>query len=46
MNQGGKATLILPYEIAYGISDPRTSIPPFTPLLFEVEVVSAKKIKK
>ena len=39
MNQGGKATLILPFEIAYGMSHPMSSIPPFTPLVFELEVV-------
>ncbi len=39
MNQGGKAILIIPSDIAYGISHPSAPIPPFTPLLFEVEIV-------
>ena len=43
MNKGGKATLILPSDIAYGISHPMSPIPPYTPLLFEVEVVEAMK---
>jgi len=43
MNQGGKATLILPFDIAYGMSHPMSSIPPFTPLLFEIEMVEVRK---
>ena len=39
MNKGGKATLILPSSIAYGESHPAAPIPPFTTLLFEVEIV-------
>ncbi|MDR0603690.1 MAG: FKBP-type peptidyl-prolyl cis-trans isomerase [Bacteroidales bacterium] len=42
MNQGGKATLILPSDIAYGQSLPSYPIPPYTPLLFEVEIVEVK----
>ncbi|MDR1180656.1 MAG: FKBP-type peptidyl-prolyl cis-trans isomerase [Bacteroidales bacterium] len=42
MKQGGKAMFLLPSEIAYGISHPSAPIPPYTPLLFEVEVVEVK----
>jgi len=43
MNQGGKATFLLPSEIAYGmVDDPRSPIPPFSPLLFEVEIISVE----
>jgi FKBP-type peptidyl-prolyl cis-trans isomerase len=42
MKKGGKATLILPSNIAYGKSHPSAPIPPFTPLLFEVEIVEVK----
>ncbi|MDR2410796.1 MAG: FKBP-type peptidyl-prolyl cis-trans isomerase [Bacteroidales bacterium] len=42
MNQGGKATLLLPSDIAYGQSHPSYPIPPYTPLLFEVEIVDVK----
>ena len=44
MNKGGKATLVLPSSIAYGAygSD---AIPPYTPLVFEVEVVDTKHAK-
>ena len=43
MNQGGKASLLLPSEIAYGMADnPRSPIPPFSPLLFDVEIISVE----
>jgi hypothetical protein len=42
MNQGGKATLILPSDIAYGQSHPSYPIPPYAPLLFEVEIMEVK----
>jgi hypothetical protein len=42
MNQGGKATFILPSDIAYGASHPSYPIPPYTPILFEVEIVEVK----
>jgi peptidylprolyl isomerase len=42
MNQGGKATFLLPSNIAYGPSHPSAPIPPYTPLLFEVEIVDVK----
>jgi FKBP-type peptidyl-prolyl cis-trans isomerase len=42
MRQGGKATFLLPSDIAYGVSHPSAPIPPYTPLLFEVEIVDVK----
>lgn len=38
MNKGGKATLLLPSSIAYGPYG-NQGIPPYTPLVFEVEVI-------
>ena len=42
MNVGGKAMLLIPSSIAYGERGAGQSIPPFSPLLFEVEVVGVK----
>jgi hypothetical protein len=42
MNKGGKATFILPSEIAYGMGDQSSLILPYTPLLFEVEIIDVK----
>jgi FKBP-type peptidyl-prolyl cis-trans isomerase len=39
MNEGGKATLIIPSEIAYGARDSGT-IPAYATLTFDVELVS------
>lgn len=41
MNVGGKATLLMPSALAYGEMGSR-SIPPYTPLLFEVEIKDTK----
>ncbi|MCX6247453.1 MAG: FKBP-type peptidyl-prolyl cis-trans isomerase [Bacteroidetes bacterium] len=41
MNQGGKATLIIPSAIAYGERD-MSVIPPYSTLVFEVELVEVK----
>jgi FKBP-type peptidyl-prolyl cis-trans isomerase len=42
MKVGEKATLIFPSSIGYGYAGSGKDIPPYAPLLFEVEVVSAK----
>ena len=42
MKKGGKATLILPSPIAYGERGAGQVIPPYTPLVFEVELIDFK----
>lgn len=39
MNEGGKAILLLPSELAFGASGKYPSIRGYTPLLFEVELL-------
>lgn len=47
MNVGGKATLVIPSELAYGERGVGEGlIPPYTPLLFDVEVMSIRKGQK
>ncbi|WP_170305584.1 FKBP-type peptidyl-prolyl cis-trans isomerase [Pseudoduganella ginsengisoli] len=47
MRVGGKANLVLPYNLAYGVheytSPTGIKVPVYTPVVFEVEVVSVKK---
>jgi FKBP-type peptidyl-prolyl cis-trans isomerase len=38
MHVGSKATILLPSSIAYGAQGAGPQIPPFSPLLFDVEV--------
>ena len=42
MQEGGKATLILPFNLAYG-ERAAGQIPPFSPLVFEVELIEIIK---
>ncbi len=42
MNAGCKATVIMPSSIAYGPSNPYSPIPPFTTLVFDLEMISIK----
>lgn len=42
MKKGGKATLLLPSHLAYGERGAGELIPPFTPLIFEVELIDFK----
>jgi peptidylprolyl isomerase len=42
MNQGGKATIFFPSHLGYGDRG-AGAIPPFTPLLFEVEIVEVNE---
>ncbi len=37
--QGTKATLVLPSKLAYGEQGSQPAIPPFTPLVFDVEIM-------
>lgn len=43
MNVGSKVSLLLPSSIAYGAQGAGEQIPPFTPLLFDVEVYKIGK---
>jgi len=42
MRQGGKATLIIPSKLAYGERGAGNRIPPFSPLLFDVELIAVE----
>lgn len=42
MKVGEKATLVFPSSLGYGIKGSSTSIPPYAPLIFTVEIISAK----
>jgi FKBP-type peptidyl-prolyl cis-trans isomerase len=43
MNEGGKATLIIPSKLGYGSSGSGGKIKPFSPLVFDVELVKVLK---
>jgi FKBP-type peptidyl-prolyl cis-trans isomerase len=43
MNEGGKATLIVPSKLAYKDKGAGNVIPPFSPLVFDVELVEVEK---
>jgi FKBP-type peptidyl-prolyl cis-trans isomerase FkpA len=43
MRVGGKATLIMPSNLAYDVKGAGTDIMPYTPLIFEVELIKIKK---
>jgi FKBP-type peptidyl-prolyl cis-trans isomerase FkpA len=43
MNEGGKATLIVPSKLAYKDRGAGDIIPPFSPLVFDVELVETEK---
>ena len=40
MNAGGKATLIIPSKLAYGERGAGNDIPAYSPLVFDVELIS------
>jgi FKBP-type peptidyl-prolyl cis-trans isomerase len=42
LNVGEKAVLVFPSALGYGTKGSGTSIPPYAPLIFTVEIVSAK----
>jgi FKBP-type peptidyl-prolyl cis-trans isomerase len=43
MNEGGKATLIIPSKLAYKNKGAGDVIPPFSPLVFDVELIETEK---
>ena len=43
MNVGGKATLIVPSALGYGAQGGGAVIPPFSPLVFDVELIEVEK---
>lgn len=43
MKPGGKRKVTIPYDLAYGASGQGDSIPPFSPLVFELELVKIDK---
>lgn len=46
INEGAKASFIIPSELAYGAQGAGQDIRPFTPLLFDVELVKVNRVKK
>jgi FKBP-type peptidyl-prolyl cis-trans isomerase FkpA len=40
MHQGGKARFVIPSDLAYGSTDRGPDIPPYSPLVFDVEMIS------
>ncbi|MDF1550802.1 MAG: FKBP-type peptidyl-prolyl cis-trans isomerase [Bacteroidales bacterium] len=42
MKKGGKATLIIPSDLAYGATGSQGVIPPYTTLVFEVELINIR----
>ena len=42
MKQGGKSLLLLPSNLAYGTTGNNYTIPGYTPLLFDIELVNVK----
>jgi FKBP-type peptidyl-prolyl cis-trans isomerase len=45
MNEGSKATLVIPSQLAYGERGSGETIPPFSTLVFDVELVKVNRIK-
>lgn len=46
LNEGSKATLIVPSSIGYGPQGRGEAIKPYSPLIFDVELVKVKRVKK
>ena len=45
MQKGTKATIIVPSRLAYGSEGYGNIIPPYTPLIFDIEVINIEKKK-
>ena len=42
LKEKGKASLLIPSKLAYGSGNPQNPLPPYSPLVFEVEVLEVK----
>jgi peptidylprolyl isomerase len=42
MQEGGKATLIIPYQMAYGAAGRPPQIPAKSDLIFDIELIKVK----
>jgi FKBP-type peptidyl-prolyl cis-trans isomerase FkpA len=45
LNEGSKATFVIPSALAYGAQSPSEDIKPYSPLVFDVVLVKVKPIK-
>ncbi|WP_207428138.1 FKBP-type peptidyl-prolyl cis-trans isomerase [Pedobacter sp. SYSU D00535] len=45
-NEGAKGSLLIPSDLAYGARGAGEDIAPFSPLLFDVEIVKVKRVKR
>ena len=45
INEGSKAVFVIPSDLAYGAQGAGEDIKPFTPLMFEIEIVKVKRPK-
>lgn len=46
LNEGSKATFVIPSELAYGLRGAGEDIKPFSPLVFDIELVKVKHAKQ
>ncbi|MBI4645341.1 MAG: FKBP-type peptidyl-prolyl cis-trans isomerase [Bacteroidia bacterium] len=44
MKEGGRAQLIIPSRLAYGKIGKEASIPPYSTLIFEIDLLEVKKM--
>lgn len=46
LGKGGKAKLIIPYYAAYGAQGRPGAIPPYSDLVFDIEIMDLQKMEK